>query len=47
MRGVNPLKSVINEKRGAMRNLHSLKDIALEIFENRKAELKGYGKDGN
>ncbi|GAA5111241.1 hypothetical protein GCM10023261_15370 [Bartonella jaculi] len=30
-----------------MRNLHYLKDIALDTFENRKAKLKGDGKDGN
>ncbi len=30
-----------------MRNLHSLKDIDLDVFENRKAELKNDGKDGN
>ncbi|WP_317993734.1 hypothetical protein [Bartonella gliris] len=39
------VKSVIHEtrkkqKRVAMRNLHSLKDIAMETFESRKTELK-------
>ncbi len=30
-----------------MRNLHYLKNIALDAFESRKAELKNDGKDGN
>jgi len=29
-----------------VRNLHLLKDIALDAFESRKAELKGDGKAG-
>lgn len=30
-----------------MRNLHDLKDIALDTFKNPKTELKNSGKDGN
>ncbi len=30
-----------------MRNLHYLKDIALETLESRKAELKDDGKEGD
>lgn len=30
-----------------MSNLHYLKDITLDAFESRKAELKGDGKDGH
>ncbi len=35
------------KKREAISNLHYLKDIALDAFESRKAELKGDGKNGN
>ncbi len=34
------------QKCGIMHNLHSPKDIALETFESRKAELKDDDKDG-
>ncbi len=30
-----------------MRNLHSFLNIAVDVFENRKDELKGEDKDGN
>ncbi len=30
-----------------MRNLHYLKDIALDAFESRKSELRNNGKDEN
>ncbi|WP_256478128.1 hypothetical protein [Bartonella sp. B1099] len=30
-----------------MRNLHYLKDIALDAFESLNVELKNDGKDGN
>ncbi|OPB33282.1 hypothetical protein Btaycd_013620, partial [Bartonella taylorii] len=37
----------MKQKRETMRNLHYLKDIALDAFESRKAELKGGGKNGH
>nr|WP_256460911.1 hypothetical protein [Bartonella machadoae] len=41
MRVVTSFKEREKQKRAAMRNLHSLKDIALDtFFESRKAELK-------
>ncbi|WP_019224119.1 tyrosine-type recombinase/integrase [Bartonella rattaustraliani] len=45
--GRDPIKEREKQKREAMRNLHYLKDIALDAFESRKAELKGDGKNGN
>ncbi|TIP46538.1 MAG: DUF4102 domain-containing protein [Mesorhizobium sp.] len=45
-RGVDPIKERDRLKREAARNLHSLKDIADDAFEARKAELKGDGKAG-
>ncbi|WP_175869187.1 tyrosine-type recombinase/integrase [Bartonella gabonensis] len=45
--GRDPIKEREKQKREAMRDLHYLKDIALDTFESRKAELKGDGKDGN
>ncbi|MBB4077324.1 integrase [Bartonella fuyuanensis] len=44
--GRDPIKEREKQKREAISNLHYLKDIALEAFESRKAELKGDGKDG-
>ncbi|VEJ44683.1 Uncharacterised protein [Bartonella vinsonii] len=44
--GRDPIKEREKQKREAMRNLHYLKDIALETFESCKAELKGDGKNG-
>ncbi|EJF98506.1 hypothetical protein MEI_00514 [Bartonella vinsonii subsp. arupensis Pm136co] len=44
--GRDPIKEREKQKREAMRNLHYLKDIALDAFETRKAELKGDGKNG-
>ncbi len=44
--GRDPIKEREKQKREAMCNLHYLKDIALETFESRKAELKGDGKAG-
>ncbi|UNE54981.1 tyrosine-type recombinase/integrase [Bartonella machadoae] len=44
--GRDPIKEREKQKREAMRNLHYLKDIALDTFESRKAELKGDGKNG-
>ncbi len=45
--GRDPINEREKQKREAMRNLHYLKDIALDAFESRKAELKGDGKNGD
>ncbi len=45
--GRDPIKERDKQKREAISNLHYLKDIALEAFESRKAELKRDGKDGH
>ncbi len=45
--GRDPIKEREKQKREAISNLHYLKDIALDTFESRKAELKGDGKNGN
>ncbi|EJF84695.1 hypothetical protein MCU_00273 [Bartonella elizabethae Re6043vi] len=45
--GRDPIKEREKQKREAISNLHYLKDIALDAFESRKAELKGDGKDGS
>ena len=44
--GTDPIKQRAREQREAVRNLHVLKDIALDAFESRKAELKDDGKAG-
>ncbi|EJF82929.1 tyrosine-type recombinase/integrase [Bartonella rattimassiliensis] len=44
--GRDPIKERNKQKREAISNLHYLKDIALDAFESRQAELKGDGKDG-
>lgn len=44
--GLDPIKERDRRRREASRNLHLLKDIALDAFESRKAELKGDGKAG-
>ncbi|RJL04869.1 tyrosine-type recombinase/integrase [Paracoccus siganidrum] len=44
--GLDPIKERQRERREASRNLHLLKDVALDAFESRKAELKGDGKAG-
>jgi integrase len=44
--GRDPIKERERERRQAGRNLHVLKDIALDAFEARKAELKGDGVAG-
>ncbi|GIT85014.1 integrase arm-type DNA-binding domain-containing protein [Roseobacter sp. OBYS 0001] len=44
--GLDPIKQREREQREAVRNLHILKDVALDAFESRKAELKGDGKAG-
>lgn len=43
---IDPIKERERNKREAARNLHLLKDIALDAFESRKAELKGDGDAG-
>ncbi len=45
--GCDPIKERDKQKREAISNLHYLKDIALDAFESRKAELKGDSKNGN
>ncbi len=45
--GRDPIKERNKQKREAISNLHYLKDIALDAFESRKAELKNDGKDGD
>ncbi len=45
--GPDPIKERNKQKREAMRNLHYLKDIALDAFESRKAELKNDGEACN
>ncbi len=42
--GRDSIKERDKQKREAMRNLHYLKNIALDAFESRKAELKRDGK---
>ena len=44
--GMDPIKQREAEHRKAQRNLHVLRDVALDAFESRKAELKGDGKAG-
>ena len=43
---LDPIKERERQRREAARNLHYLKDIALDAFESRKAELKGDGVAG-
>lgn len=43
---LDPIKERERERREAARNLHFLKDVALDAFESRKADLKGDGKAG-
>ncbi len=45
-KNLDPIKERERERRQAERNMHLLKDIALDAFESRKAELKGDGKAG-
>lgn len=44
--GIDPIKERNKERRETLRNLNVLRDIALDTFETRKAELKGDGKAG-
>lgn len=43
---IDPIKDRERQKREAARNLHLFKDIAVDAFESRKAELKGDGVAG-
>lgn len=44
--GKDPIKERERQRREAERNMHLLRDVALDAFESRKAELKGDGKAG-
>lgn len=44
--GKDPIKERERQKRAAAREDHTLRSVALEAFEARKAELKGDGKAG-
>ncbi len=44
--GIDPIRSRGQERQEAKRSLHLLKDVAVESFESRKAELKGDGQAG-
>lgn len=44
--GIDPIKERERQRREAERNLHCLRDVAMDAFESRKAELKGDGKAG-
>ncbi|MEL7252960.1 MAG: integrase arm-type DNA-binding domain-containing protein [Pseudomonadota bacterium] len=44
--GKDAIKERERQRREAERNLHILRDVALDAFESRKAELKGDGKAG-
>ncbi|WP_029074469.1 tyrosine-type recombinase/integrase [Kaistia adipata] len=43
---LDPIKERDRQAREAARDVHMLRDIALDAFESRKAELKGDGKAG-
>ncbi|WP_273757116.1 site-specific integrase [Bartonella sp. MM73XJBT] len=45
--GRDPIQERDKQKREAISNLHYLKDIAMDAFESRKAELKDDGKAGD
>jgi len=44
--GKDPIKERERQRRDAERQMHLLKDVAIDAFESRKAELKGDGKAG-
>lgn len=43
---LDPIRERERARRAATRNMHLLKDVALDAFESRKAELKGDGIAG-
>ncbi|WP_371731848.1 tyrosine-type recombinase/integrase [Ruegeria sp. HKCCA6707] len=45
-KGLDPIKERERQRREDALNMHLLKDIALDAFESRKAELKGDGEAG-
>ncbi len=45
-KNLDPIKERERERRQAERNMNLLKDIAIDAFESRKAELKGDGRAG-
>ncbi|UWR10931.1 tyrosine-type recombinase/integrase [Sulfitobacter mediterraneus] len=45
-KGMDPIANRAEQRRQAMRKRNLLRDIALDAFESRKAELKGDGKAG-
>jgi integrase len=44
--GLDPIKERARQRREAAKRLHLLREIAVDAFESRKAELKGDGKAG-
>jgi integrase len=44
--GKNPIKEREKSKQAAITNLHCLRDVAIDAFESRKAELRDDGKAG-
>ncbi len=46
VKGVDPIEYRRKERKTAMRGRHLLRDIALDAFESRKADLKGDGTAG-
>ena len=46
LENVDPIKERERQRREAARNLHLLREVALDAFESRKAELKGDGVAG-
>ena len=46
MRGIDPIAEREAKRRDAQRNLHLLREVAVDAFEARKAELKGDGVAG-
>ncbi|WP_246139577.1 tyrosine-type recombinase/integrase [Phaeobacter marinintestinus] len=45
-RGIDPIKDRVRQRLEAARDLNILRDVALDAFESRKAELKDDGKAG-
>lgn len=44
--GIDPIRARERQRREALRNLHCLRDIAVDALEARKADLKNEGKAG-